>query len=214
MSLRSIALAALLMSGMALSASADPIPLVNPGFELPGTGKIAGGFDMAANDIPGWSNTGTVYNDSGVESSGGTWIAFLRGGDDGIFQTTSHTAAANQRLTLDYKARSTWQATDVTAGLFYLDASGQRQNLQTGIANVTGNPDTSPFANFTLNYDIPVDSPANGRPVGVFFDNTTTAAGTWAGIDDVALTVTLVPEPGSVALISLLSLPLLRRRRK
>ena len=43
---------------------------------------------------------------------------------------------------------------------------------------------------------------------------TTTAAGTWAGIDDVALTVTLVPEPGAVALVSLLSLPLLRRRRK
>ena len=51
--------------------------------------------------------------------------------------------------------------------------------------------------------------------LGVFFDNTSTNTGdAWAGLDDVALTVTLVPEPGAIAMLGLLSLPLLRRRRR
>ena len=214
--IRNLAFAALIAS--AVPAFGQSITLQNPGFELPGTSKIATGFDTAgATDVPGWSNAGTIYSDSGVEMGGrdGGWRGFLRSSDDGIFQTTSHTISANDRLTLSWWGSSTWQSTELTGGLFYLDTGGQRQNLATLGAVVGTGSGSGPFAQYTLNFDVPAGSPAIGRSVGVFFDNTSTNTGdAWAGLDDVALTVTLVPAPGALTLLGLLSIPLLRRRRR
>jgi MYXO-CTERM domain-containing protein len=211
---RRIAFAALI--ALAVPAFGQSITLDNPGFELPATGKIATGFDTPGSDIPGWSNAGTIYTDSGVEDGGrdSARRAFLRSSDDGIFQTTAHTIAASERLSLSFWASSTWQSTEVTGGLFYLDTGGLRQNLAALGAVVGTGTGSGPFAEYTLSFDIPDGSAAIGQPVGVFFDNTSTNTGdAWAGLDDVALTVTLVPEPGALALLGLLSLPLLRRRR-
>lgn len=216
MKLQFCAAAALLGSALSLPAFGQAVPLVNPGFEQPATGKIATGFD-GASDVPGWSNAGTTYTDSGVEMGGrdGGWRAFLRSSDDGISQVSPHTAAADDRLTLNYWASNTWQSTSMTAGLFYVDAGGQRQDLTTGVATIGTGTGSGSFAEYTLTYDILGGSPAIGRPIGVFFDNTSSNTGdAWAGLDDVALSVSVVPEPGAVALLGLLSLPLLRRRRR
>lgn len=208
---------AALIGGIALSspASGQAVTLVNPGFEQPATGKIANGFDSAT-DIPGWSNAGTIYTDSGVEMGGreGGWRAFLRSSDHGIFQVAPHNAAADERLTLHYWASNTWQSTSMTAGLFYLDTGGQRQDLTTDVATIGTGTGSGDFAEYTLTYDIPAGSPAIGRPIGVFFDNTSSNNDAWAGLDDVALSVTVVPEPNTAAAIALLSVPLLRRRRR
>lgn len=216
--MKMLAMSALLGTAvLSVPAFGQSVTLVNPSFELPAAGKIASGFDTVGSDIPGWSNAGTIYSDSGVEMDGidGDWRAFLRSSDDGIFQTTSHTAAANDRLNLSFWASSTWQSTEVTGGLFYLDTAGQRQDLATLAAVVDDGVGTSDFAEYTLSFDVLAGSPAIGRPVGVFFDNTSANTGdAWAGLDNVALTVTLVPEPGAVALVSVLALPLLRRRRR
>ena len=218
MNLKLLAIAAVVGTAtLSLPAFGQSITLVNPGFEQPATGKIATGFDAAgANDVPGWFNAGAVYSDSGVEAGGhsGGWRAFLRSSDDAIFQTTGYNAAAEERLTLNYWASSTWQSTGLTAGLFYLDTAGQRQELASAVANLGAGSGSTPFAEYTLSYDIPAGSPAIGRPVGVFFDNTTTRTDAWAGLDDVALTVSMVPEPGALTMIGLLSIPLLRRRRR
>jgi hypothetical protein len=217
MKMKAFAIAALFgTAALSLPALGQSVTLENPGFELPASGKIATGFDTPTADVPGWSNAGTVYSDSGVEGFGhnSDWRAFLRSTDDAVVQATSHIAAADERLTLTYWASSTWQSTEVTAGLFYLDAGGQRQTLATGVATVgTGVGDT-PFAQYTLSYDVPAGSAAIGRPVGVLFDNTSINTGdAWAGLDDVSLNVGPVPEPGTITLLGLLSLPLLRRRR-
>lgn len=219
MNLKLLAIAAVFGTAtMSLPAFGQSITLVNPGFEEPATGKIQSGFDTVGSDVPGWSNLGTIYTDSGVEAMGphgGAYRAFLRSSDDGIFQTTTYNAAADDRLTLNYWASSTWQSTSMTAGLFYLDTSGQRQNLTTGVATIGTGSGSGPFAEYTLSYDILAGSPAIGRPVGIFFDNTSSNTGdAWAGLDDVALTVSMVPEPGTLTMIGLLSIPLFRRRRK
>ena len=199
---------------LSVPAFADVITLVNPGFEEPGTGKIDTGFDVANNDVPGWSNAGSVYADSGVENGGqggSAWRGFLRNIDDGVMQVTNHTAAAGDRLTLSWWGSNTWQARELTGGLFYFDAANQRQMLGTTAATFTG--DTAPYSEWTVNVEILPNSPAVGQKIGVYFDNTTPGNANWVGIDNVSLNVTPVPEPNTVAVIGLLALPLLRRRR-
>jgi hypothetical protein len=70
--------------------SAKPTALVstnllnNPGFELPGTGKISSGYAT----VPGWTNSGTAYSDTGVQPGGhsGSWEGYGQSSDDGAYQ--------------------------------------------------------------------------------------------------------------------------------
>lgn len=47
----------------------------NPGFELPGTGKIGSGWDASGSDVPGWMDAGTGNLDSGIENPGGGYYS-------------------------------------------------------------------------------------------------------------------------------------------
>jgi len=97
------------------------VPVVNAGFEQPGTEKIKGwnGEGIAgtpAVDIPGWASD-TAVADSGVESDArypatdGAWTGFLMGSDPSIWQLTDFVIEANDVFELNVDARNTWQGT-------------------------------------------------------------------------------------------------------
>jgi hypothetical protein len=90
------------------AARSDTINVVNPSFELPGTGTEITNWSQ----IPGWS-CGASRN-TGVQSKAlyspveGDWYAFHTGSesDNEIYQMTGHTITAGETYTLDVWARS------------------------------------------------------------------------------------------------------------
>ena len=80
------------------------LPLANPGFELPGTGKISTGFAA----VTGWANAGATYTDSGVESApaphSGTYSAYCKGSDSGAYQIANYQMNAGDLITLTWWA--------------------------------------------------------------------------------------------------------------
>ncbi|HDS84251.1 MAG TPA: hypothetical protein ENN97_03545 [Phycisphaerales bacterium] len=205
-----ILLATLLVCLCAGGLQASPIPVTNYSFEEPGVGKIKGwdgeGVDgTPAVDIPGWTSDSTP-TDSGVETgfgaTDGEYNAFLRSTDPAVWQVTEATVTPGVTYVLTADLWSTWQGEFVEMVLFYQD-DGTRIALASVEVPVTGDPATATLV-FSAD-DAPAE--AAGKPIGILFDNTTTAYGdsSWTGIDYVRLSaqyVTLInPAPDGIEFV-------------
>ena len=167
--------------GMALPLWAASIPLVNPGFEQPGTGKIATGFNSP--DIPGWANAGpSGYNDTGVEGGGvgeGSWKAFLQNNNAGAMQVSGHTIVAGDAFTLTYNFNS--------GGNFELFRTADNGVTRTALATIQHNNGSGTKLNQTLSYT--ATGADAGMQIGVrVFNGPTTGAG-WIQVDNIRLDV-------------------------
>ena len=164
------------------------------------------GFDApAAPEIDGWVNYGTI-NDAGVEASGAWWIvgyayqncAFVNVGG-GASNMSGYTIQDGDQFTASFIGDG-WGGTSARVSLWYDDP-----------ANVFGSFDTvmdawffAPHSNATL---IDATQAAVGGTLGVTIEN---LGDNYLGFDE--MTVNVVPEPATLALLGLGGL-LIRRKK-
>ncbi len=186
------------------SGVTEAIVVENNSFELPGTDKQANW-----ENVPGWSSD-TVAGDSGVETgysaTDGDWTAFMMGSDPSVWQLIDHTIGAGEIYELTLDARVTWLGVDFQMDLYY-DDGGTRVLAAT--QTVTLGDD---MAAFSLTFNADDVGASIGNKIGIELNNVTATGGSWLGIDNV--TVTVVPEPISLALLSAGVLGLFRRRKR
>lgn len=183
---------------------AKAIVVENNSFEQPGTDK-----QTNWENVPGWSSD-TVAADSGVETgygpTDGDWTAFMMGGDPSTWQLTDHTIAAGEIYELSLDAHVTWLGVDFQMDLYYDDA-GTR--VQAATRTVTLGDD---MAAYSLTFNADDVAASIGNKIGIELNNVTATEGSWLGMDNVSLTV--VPEPMTIALLSAGALGLVRRRKR
>ena len=99
--------------------------LFNGDFELPNTGKISSGFDVAGQDAPGWKNAGPNQNDSGIDTAPhtGSYCAYVQKGQSGAYQITTNVMQQGSSITMTWWERNEWQS--LTAKVSLLSASSQ-----------------------------------------------------------------------------------------
>ncbi len=182
------------------------VPLVNPGFELPGTGKVKTGFSS----IPGWANTGGSYTDTGVQPGGhsGSWEGYEQTSEGGTYQISSYQIHTGDHITLTWWAQGEWNGSSTSypgtgpndplahVSLLRATTTNDAYGITTGLAtNLSGIPG-GVWTQFTLTYT--AGAADAGKYLGLSFvctKNVGNTAGTWAGFDDFALTV--VPSPST-----------------
>ncbi|MBN1518060.1 hypothetical protein JXA32_15965 [Candidatus Sumerlaeota bacterium] len=160
------------------------IELTNAGFEEPGRGKIASGFDSSP-DVPGWSSW--PYRDSGVETGSqrsGRWNAYLFCEEQGSCQqATSHQIHPNEAYRLSFWAR---KAPHLKAQLI-----GWTNNHEVVLAEKIVTHNSYEYANFQLDCNVEASSPAAEMWLGIRFTNVYAGpdegGNSWAQIDDVDL---------------------------
>jgi len=181
-------------------AAATPVYILpafsNPGFELPGTGKISSGFST----VPGWSNAGSTYANSGVEnapaSHGGSWHAFCKGSDSGAYQLLGYQIQAGDTITLNWWAEHTGGGGSSGQIVSLISAPSQTSQyssatiLSTTNGALNGNGSSSgPWTQYTLSYE--ATAADAGNYLGVFFNNNTSS--NWSGFDDFSIAVASLP---------------------
>ncbi|MEY4385337.1 MAG: hypothetical protein RLY20_620, partial [Verrucomicrobiota bacterium] len=168
-----------------MEASATPLPLMNPGFELPASGKISTGFD-ASSDVPSWSS-GTM-TDSGVEASSphsGAYRAYFKNGDGAFWQTTSVTIVKGNSYTLTfYYLKSGGSGTPVIK----VSLVAWNGTTETVLVTQSITSSTTTWSAGTNFVTVP-DNTTDGQTLRIKFENTGTGNSSWAGVDDVALIV-------------------------
>ena len=109
---------------LAVSVYAREIVVLNPGFELPGVGKISNGFD----DVPGWGQEGSS-NDSGVEPfepSAGEYRGYGMASDGVVYQYFADEALnSGSQYVLTFDGVNGYGANVLTVSFFYFD-NGQK----------------------------------------------------------------------------------------
>ena len=170
-----------------------PNIIENADFELPGTGKINTDWGL----IPGWSSD-TPPSDSGIEEmfTGQGYSAFLWDSDPSVFQTTSHTIAANQQFELSFMAADYYTDADgggwnntgggqLTVSLYY-EAGGVRNAAASQTFDLPQSNDTMD-TQYKLTFSAD-DVPASvGQLIGIEFFNPTGGGRSWVYFDDVQL---------------------------
>jgi hypothetical protein len=202
-----VVLLAIVMS-FTCSVRAFDLPLENPGFELPGDGKIKGwdledaayytnadGDNLGPAEVPGWESDG-IIEDSGVESAwlsptGELWRGFLYNQDGSVYNFCDFTITPHREYTLYFEATGL-----IKASLIYGTASSRHE-----IVSETFSPDD--WDSFSLSFFSDDYPAAIGGTIGVEFQNVTdNTEETWTGIDNIRIDttdfVTLIsPEDGS-----------------
>jgi hypothetical protein len=212
----SYALTAVATDSTGQSVTSSPVNitvnlLTNPGFELPGTGKIKTGYAT----IPGWASSGTTYTDTGVQAGGhsGSWEGYNQSSDDGACQIAgNYQIQTGDQLTLTWWSQGEWNGTNSSyAGTNSSDPL-QTVTLLRAVATNTAFASTVRLAiqtngmpggvwtPYTLTYTaIAADA---GKYIGISFvtaKNSGKTAGTWAAYDDFSLTVVSIPPaPGGL----------------
>jgi fibronectin type 3 domain-containing protein len=169
----------------------NPVALTNPGFESPAEGKIANGFDGSTN-VPGW-NSGAMQ-DSGVEAASpnsGQYRAFFKGGDGGAWQTTPQAIAQGDQFTLTFHLLMSGGSGPAVAKASLVAWNGSTETVL-GFQTFTAG---GSWSQQTLSATVP-GSATNGQSLRIKLENVGNA-GSWLGMDDVALSVvnTTAPSP-------------------
>lgn len=211
--------------------------VLNPSFEQPGYQVFSGW----AGQVPDWSNdNSSQVQDSGVRNDSapdGSWNAYLFGADSMSgaypYQTTAHLIQANEIFHLTFDAEPISGSSgapsytpltvplQLQAEVYYLNG-GSRTVLHSDTLSWDLPPGQTTATNGWNSYSFTVDASltdANsvGKPVGVQFINATTDANgfNWVAVDNVSLTT--VPEPDTIALLTVgvvaLGMVVFRRRR-
>jgi hypothetical protein len=167
--------------------------LFNGSFELPGTGKINAGFDVAgANNVPGWRNAGPNQNDEGIESAGsgytGSYAAYLHRGQSGAYQITTNVLHQGDSITLTWYERDNYQGVNRKVSL--LNASSQTNAFDgTTILTAVTNEVTGWWTQKILNYTAGAGDA--GKFLGVALQSADPATATgWANFDDFSILIT------------------------
>jgi hypothetical protein len=201
--------------------------LLNSSFEQPGTGKITTGFGSGL--IPDW--TGNAASDTGVEypqiaAQDGSMSAYFEMADGYAQQTTSHQIQSGDSFNISFYTLNNW----TTEGTYWPDSEGQITvalyygSLANTIGTYTfdaglGAGGSATWMNQALTVlDTDIPGGAIGQDIGIEILNTSGALGathSWIDVDNVNLSVVPVPEPATMALVSLggLALVAFRRRR-
>ncbi len=178
------------------------------------TGGAVGGTGFTSSVPTGWSNgtgasgtAGLLNNDqfSLVTSNSPANIAYLTG-DRSFTQTIGETVADNLSLQLTFKvgvrnSGGTPLPTDFEAGLY---TTGGTELQKATIAQVAGGTLTSDLKTVSIQFDAGVGHGQNGQAIEVRLISTTGNTGSQTIFDDV--TISVVPEPTTYALVSGLGL--------
>jgi len=209
----SLLLSIIVLGCVAAPASADTIAITNASFEITNPLNISCGAGCAWNTgpIPGWTTTGgqqgswmpnSTYFSSPVPD--GSIVAYSNLGGT-ISQTLADSLVANTSyvLSVDIGHRLDGWVTDYTIALY---AGG---TLLDSLSGSNGVIPAGTFATESFTFDSGT-TPASGN-LGIKL----TSAGSQTDFDNVRLTASPVPEPGSLALLAAglgLTILVLRRR--
>lgn len=223
---------------LALQAQAQNL-LQNGSFEQPAAGKIWTGYSSATQpDVPVWFTPGAQQaQDTGLENPGGSgfdglYAAYLSTldshaspGQGTAAQTTSYVLQSGDVLSLSLLGRpgytfdGSWSPADATCHyVFYYggDALTVGTPFASGFFDFgTGN--AGDWSSFSVG-GIAVPVAAVGSLLGIELWNSSDVeggssdnTGSWIGVDNVIVTV---PEPGTIALVTLGGLTLVAFRRR
>jgi len=182
-----------LYSPQTTSSESTPIVVENEDFELPGTGKINKDWGL----VPGWSSD-MPPSDSGIEEmfTGQGYSAFLWDSDPSVYQTTSHTIAADELFELSFMAADYYTDIDgggwnntgggqLTVSLYY-EVGGVRNAVASETFDLPQSSDTMD-TQYTLTFSAN-DVPASvGQLLGIEFSNPTGGGRSWVYFDDIQL---------------------------
>ena len=169
---------------VAVSVNAAPIIVENHSFELP-----AVGHENSVLPTDWYHEGGGGY---GIEAlaSVGDQCAFLSGNDSAYYQLTSHTIAEGEEYELIFDACRTWTTAERTAtftGILYYDDGGSKLTIDSVSGSASTNGD---WVEYSLAVSIPSGHAAIGNQLGIKFIHTTVESNdTWAGFDNVRLSV-------------------------
>jgi hypothetical protein len=222
--------AALLYAGLIVftvsAAQAATVNIVNPGFESD-AGLVNGATTWSDNTPTGWldpDNPGTNPNSNFIENIGGfasegiVHLGFDANENGIIYQDLSTSWAPNTKYTLKIGVGNRTN-TGAGTGLFGLTSTNDgvvtsnfsfagaafSQTVNTGTIAVT--PGT--FADMTLTFTTGAVAPSGN--IRLFVKEVDTA--TRIHVDNFRLDATAVPEPSALAILTLASGLLIRRRR-
>jgi hypothetical protein len=187
---------AMLLVGSSLSfAQTTNITVVNPGFELPDSGKVKGwdgkcadpGWTGQLEDIPGWRTDAldSADFDSGVEldSHLGKYRGYLMARDTSMYQVLSYRIATGDIIQLTVDVLNTWQANKIKMQLFYLNGDTARVSIVSEVKAITGS-----WAEYSISFNAADVPESIGWEIGILFDNVSDSSSSWLGIDNVRLT--------------------------
>ncbi|MBI9015861.1 MAG: carbohydrate binding domain-containing protein [Phycisphaerae bacterium] len=154
---------------------AFPINIINPGFELPGTGKISNDFDL----IPGWQQVNGA--NSGVETGGhaGSYRLYALADAGQTYQIVEEQLKAGDKYTLSFYALATGGATAVQAQIYAMDGNAVVALVKDQNWAITGS-----WLEYTMEFEVDGNASYVGKKFAIAFEGD----GGWYGIDDVAMT--------------------------
>jgi hypothetical protein len=178
----------------AVASAQTSLYIDNAGFELPATGKISAGWDVAgANDVPGWMDAGVGNGDSGIESPNahahtGVYGGYARGGDPGAYQITTNTMSWGKKYTLTWWGSESWNNSVERTSLLRADATNAAYASCTEIAMTA--PTMLQDYSWNQYTNIYIAGNADvGKYIGIAFRNTGPGGGSWCNWDDFELSV-------------------------